>query len=119
MFIIINIIKDKISFFTFVWAFAQRYPQLTAAGVAISSVSPGVEHPPVLGIPIWLFQGGLDTWPDPNTAQQVVDYYKSVGGLLTYTFYPNLGHDTWDSAWKEPGYFPFLVKARKGLAASR
>jgi predicted esterase len=96
-----------------VWQFAQGHPQLTAAALPMSAASAGVMHPPVLGIPIWLFQGALDTDPDPATGQLVADYYKSIGGLLTFTLYQTLGHDTWDSAWKEPGYFPFLVKARK------
>ncbi len=97
------------------WRFAASHPGLTAACVPISSVSIGTESDvnTLRNIPIWLFQGGLDMAPHPGTANMIVNYYKAAGADITYTEYPTLGHDCWDSAWKEPGYFPFLLKAHK------
>jgi hypothetical protein len=42
--------------------------------IIVSGLSVCGEHPPVLGIPIWLFQGGLDKSPDPSTTEQIVEY---------------------------------------------
>jgi predicted peptidase len=97
------------------WLFAWSYPDLTAASVPISAVSLGAESEvnALRNIPIWLFQGALDTWPDPPTARMVAGYYQAAGAKLTYTEYATLGHDCWDSAWREPGYFPYLLKAHK------
>jgi large repetitive protein len=97
------------------WQFAATYPDLVAACVPISAVSLGEEPElnALRNIPIWLFQGALDTWPDPVTTRIVVSYYQAGGAHLTYTEYATLGHGCWDSAWREPGYFPFLLKAHK------
>src|SRR5258708_24073024 len=55
--------------------------------------------------PIWLLQGGLDKSPYPCTTIQFVYAYNAVGSDLRYTVFPTLGHNTWDSTWKEPDYF--------------
>ena len=57
--------------------------------------------------PLWLVQGGLDGAPDPGTAANVVASYQSAGANLTYTLFPNDGHDTWDDTWKQPNFWPF------------
>jgi predicted esterase len=97
------------------WQFAIAHPRLTAACIPMSAASLGDEstNPDLLNVPIWLFQGALDTAPDPGTTQQVVSFYRAHGASLTFTLYPDLGHGTWDRAWQEPGYFPFLSKAHK------
>jgi predicted peptidase len=97
------------------WRFAASHPELTAACMPISSVSIGAESDvtTLRNIPIWLFQGGLDMSPAPVTAKVIVNYYKAAGANITFTEYPTLGHGCWDSAWKEPGYFPFLRRAHK------
>jgi len=97
------------------WEFASSHPQLTAAcvpisGVAIKDKSYATD---LLHIPIWLFQGGLDGAPSASVAEDVVSYYKAAGANITYTEYPTLGHGCWDSAWKEAGYFPWVLKAHK------
>ena len=57
--------------------------------------------------PLWTTQGGLDTWPDPGDAGIVNNAEIAAGANWTYTFYPTLGHDTWDNCWAEPNFWPF------------
>ncbi len=61
--------------------------------------------------PTWLFQGGLDGAPDPGTAQSVVNAMNSAGANITYTLFPNDGHDTWDDAWRQANFWPFVNAA--------
>ena len=61
--------------------------------------------------PLWTTQGGLDTWPDPTDAGIVNNNEIAAGSQWTYTFFPTLGHDTWDSCWLEPNFWPFQVNA--------
>ena len=63
--------------------------------------------------PIWLFQGALDNNPPPVQARTIVGQAQSAGANLTYTEYPDRGHDCWNNAWLEPNYFPYLQKAYK------
>ena len=30
--------------------------------------------------------------------------------IIRYTEYPNIGHDTWDSAFADPDFFPFMLR---------
>ena len=97
------------------WMFLESHPTMPAAGFIMSSANiSDIQYAGTLKYtPIWLFQGGLDQSPDPSTTIQLVNAYNNDGGNLTYTVFPNDGHDTWDNAWQEPGYFPWMNKVNK------
>jgi predicted esterase len=61
--------------------------------------------------PIWDLDGGLDNDPTPAQARYVDSAYLSLGSNYTYKNYPTLGHDTWDSTWLEPNFWPFVNNA--------
>jgi predicted esterase len=58
--------------------------------------------------PMWDLDGGLDNDPTPAQAQFVDSSYLSLGSDYVYKNYSTLGHDTWDSTWLEPNFWPFL-----------
>ncbi|PSL43747.1 fibronectin type III domain protein [Chitinophaga niastensis] len=95
------------------WEFMLRYPKLVAGALPMSGIAIGYNS----GInsfkftPVWLFQGGKDGAPAPYTAQQMVNTEHTAGGNFTYKLYPTLGHNTWDSAWQEPDFIPFMNRA--------
>ncbi|MHA4808118.1 fibronectin type III domain-containing protein [Flavitalea flava] len=97
------------------WGMLEAYPQYTAAALPMSGITLGdstaAVRPLVKFTPLWDFQGGLDTGPDPNTAQQVVSGLNAAGANIKYTLYPQLGHGTWTTAWAEPDFFPFCNRA--------
>ncbi|MBN9386384.1 MAG: fibronectin type III domain-containing protein, partial [Chitinophagaceae bacterium] len=95
------------------WNFIETYPQYIAAALPMSGVSL-VDNNYINTFkytPIWLFQGGLDGSPDPGTAANVVSNVNNAGGNIKETLYPTLGHGTWWTAWGEPDFFPFCVRA--------
>ncbi len=98
-----------------VWQFAETHPTIAGDFIPMSSANISDEnYANILKFtPIWLLQGGLDKSPDPSTTIQVVNAYNAVGSDLRYTVFPTLGHNTWDSTWKEPDYFPFMLRAHK------
>jgi len=95
------------------WNFMETYPQYTAAALPMSGVSLADNSyiNTYKYTPIWLFQGGRDGSPDPGTAANVVGQINNAGGNIKYTLYPTLGHGTWNTAWGEPDFFPFCVRA--------
>ncbi|MBS1606368.1 MAG: fibronectin type III domain-containing protein [Bacteroidetes bacterium] len=94
------------------WEFAETHPTLAAGVIPLSAANiSDINYVNILKYtPIWLFQGGLDKSPDPSTTIQLVNAYNNAGGNLKYTVYPTLGHNTWDKAWQEPDYFPFMMR---------
>jgi large repetitive protein len=97
------------------WAFAQRYPQSFAAVLPMSGIANGdgtADNVNKLKFTsLWYFQGGLDNAPAPYTANTVITAYQNAGADLKYTLYPNLGHGTWNTAWAEADFIPFINRA--------
>jgi large repetitive protein len=92
------------------WDFMMRYPSLIAGALPMSGIANGY----TAGInnyrftPIWYFQGKLDNSPAAYTAQTVVSAIQAAGSNIKYTLYPDLGHGTWDRAWSEKDFIPFM-----------
>ncbi len=97
------------------WEMMLDHPNYIAADLPMSNVEIGYEDSSIVNqvkfTPMWNFQGGLDGAPAPSTAQQVRDAMWAAGGNYTYTEFPTQGHDTWDSAWLMPDFFPFMLRA--------
>jgi hypothetical protein len=67
----------------------------------------------VATIPLWVFQGGLDTNPAPSQSETLLNEFCQHGGSARYTFYPDLPHNTWGTAYKEPDFFSWILSKRK------
>src|SRR5438270_7055104 len=97
------------------WEMLTSYPTLVSAALPMSWTATGYTSPSVVNIvkytQMWNFQGGQDGSPAPSTSHQVRDAILAAGGNYRYTEYSTLGHDTWDSAWMEPDFFPFILRA--------
>lgn len=92
------------------WLFAAALPMSAPsdAGIISRGLIPSVAH-----IPLWTFQGGLDTNPPPNRTEGYVKRFREAGVIMRYTMYPNLGHGTWNDAYKEPDFFSWMRSKRK------
>lgn len=99
------------------WKFMLKYPTYITAALPMSGVATSFASSSSINklkfTPIWNFQGGKDVNPTPATARTVRDLYSNAGGNYTYTEYADLGHGTWDRAWSEPDFFPFMNRAYK------
>jgi hypothetical protein len=97
------------------WEMMINYPTYIATCLPMSGVS--LAHGANASIqkykytPIWHFQGGLDSNPDPNTTNEVATAIAALGGQFKNTLYPTLGHGTWNAAWAEPDFFPSCRRA--------
>ncbi|HTI89861.1 MAG TPA: LamG-like jellyroll fold domain-containing protein [Puia sp.] len=97
------------------WGFSMRYPKLISCLTPISAASQDFNDgiPNLKYTPIWQHQGGLDQGPTPATTSVIVNAYNAAGAQFRYKIYPTLGHGCWDSAWKEPDYYPYMLRAHK------
>jgi len=100
---------------TATWEFMFTYPKTVAAYLPISGCSIAYKDQvdTFKYIPMWIFQGGLDNNPHPNTTAAVISAALAAGGNEKETIYPNGGHGIWDNAWAEPDFYPFLTRQHK------
>lgn len=97
------------------WEIAQDYTPYFGGVLPMSAASVTYETTSFVNnikfTPYWLFQGGQDGAPAPYTTNQVLQYFAPSGLNITYTDFVTQGHDTWDSAWLMPNFFPFVLQA--------
>lgn len=71
----------------------------------------------VKGLPIWAFHGDADDVVKPEHTRVLVDAVKASGGNALATYYPGVGHNCWDKAYREEasngGVASWLLKQRK------
>jgi predicted esterase len=96
----------------------KRAPWLFASSIAMSSVSDaGIislnYQSKIAHIPLWIFQGGIDTNPSPSQTLGYVKKFRDAGMLVRYTVYPELGHGTWNKAMNEPDFFKWMLTQTK------
>ncbi|HMJ71561.1 MAG TPA: PA14 domain-containing protein [Cyclobacteriaceae bacterium] len=96
-----------------VWDLAAKRSDLFAAIVPMSGVGTNVPEMVnrLVTMPIWIFQGGTDSNPNPTASLEWTNAFNAAGGNMTRTLYPNIGHGTWYGAYAEPNFFPW-IKAR-------
>lgn len=64
--------------------------------------------------PLWIFHGALDTVVPPGPNRELYKALMTKGGTsVTYTEYPQAGHNSWDSAFAEPKLLPWLFMQKK------
>jgi predicted esterase len=100
---------------TATWEFMFAYPKLIAGFLPISGCSVAYKDQvnDFKYIPMWIFQGGQDNNPHPNTTEQVMTAALAAGANVKETLYPNGGHGIWDNAWAEADFYPFLNRQHK------
>ncbi|RED96643.1 T9SS type A sorting domain-containing protein [Marinoscillum furvescens] len=97
------------------WDFVNYRPDLIAAILPMSGIGADLESTTetLTTTPVWLFQGGEDTNPSPGAAEQWIETLEEKGGKPKLTIYPDNGHNTWNEAYYESDFFPFMRRADK------
>jgi hypothetical protein len=96
----------------------KRAPWLFSAVIVMSAVDDGFItnanlESSISDIPIWYFQGELDITPYPAKTKGYISKFRSAGTVVRYTEYPDVGHTTWNLAYKEPDFFTWMLGKRK------
>ncbi len=61
----------------------------------------------------WIFHGAKDDVVPPYLSQQMADALKANGALIKFTLYPEANHNSWDAAFSEPDFLPWLFAQKK------
>jgi hypothetical protein len=101
-----------------VYDIMKRAPWLFACAAPMSAVSEsGVISqnmlPAISSLPLWIFQGAQDVNPTQSKTEGYIKKFKEAGLSVRYTKYDNIGHATWNPAYKEPDFFTWLRSKHK------
>jgi hypothetical protein len=96
----------------------KRAPWMFAATLTMSAINDGFINGQnvantIAHIPLWMFQGSLDTNPYPQKTKNIIKKFRDAGAVVRYTEYPNLGHGTWGTAYNEPDFFTWILDKNK------
>lgn len=61
----------------------------------------------------WVFHGDSDAVVPPKYSELMVAALKAVKADVKFTLYPGVNHNSWDSAFAEPGLLPWLFAQKK------
>jgi len=94
-----------------------EFPKRSAVSIASSpgSVRTFIQQDPspYVHVPFWLATGGNDEFSPPEVVQQYVNNFRSKGGDVRWTLYPDKAHGVWVEHWNEPFLVPYWQAAHK------
>ncbi len=112
------------------WAIAAMNPgRFAALAPVCGGVRPPALFPPSFGFlagldlyklvaqrvgrtPVWVFHGDSDPIIPVSESRKMVEAIKAEGGNVRYSEYKGVGHNSWDRAYSEPEFFPWLLSQR-------
>jgi predicted peptidase len=96
-----------------VWGLLTKRPNLFAAGIALC----GAGNPDIAAravkTPVWAFHGEVDDVVPSKHSRDMIAALKKAGGNPRYTEYKGVGHDIWETVFKEPGLEEWLFAQHK------
>ena len=97
------------------WPMITNNPTKFAAAVPIAGRGDPSKAKALVNMPIWAFHGAMDQTVLPSGSRDMVNAIKAAGGtLIKYTEYPNVGHESWIPAGKEPELVPWIYSQVRG-----
>lgn len=95
------------------WDAIVRHPQRFAAAVPVCSGVNLSKAPAIAHIPVWTFHGAKDQVVKVERSREIVAALKAAGGQPKYTEYPDVGHDSWNGAYKDRDMYEWLFAQRR------
>jgi len=109
------------------WVLGARLPQLWAALVPVCGFaaargggdaafrgSAAQLGETVAHLPVWAFHGEDDDVIPVAESRALVAAHTAAGGSSRLTLYPQVGHNSWERAYREPELAPWLLSQTRG-----
>ncbi|UII21986.1 prolyl oligopeptidase family serine peptidase [Fulvivirga ligni] len=91
-----------------------RKPDTFAAAIAICGGDNPVSAKSYAGkVPFWIFHGRKDDIVPPENSEIMAEAIEQAGGEVKLTIYPEANHNSWDSAFAEPEFLPWLFSKQR------
>lgn len=95
------------------WDAISRHPQRFAAAVPVCGGCDLSQAKKIAHIPVWTYHGTKDQVVKVERTREIVEALKAAGGNPKYTEYPNVGHDSWNGAYKDRDMYDWLFAQRR------
>jgi predicted peptidase len=95
------------------WDLISRLPDTFAAAAPICGGGDETKAAAIAKVPQWIFHGGADKVVKPERSRNMVAALKKAGAEPKYTEYEGVGHNSWDKAYAEPDFWPWLFSQKK------
>jgi predicted peptidase len=90
------------------WDLIARFPDLFAAAVPICGGADETTAEKIKHMPIWVFHGTRDIIVRSFRSRHMVAALEKAGGKPKYTEFPDVGHNSWDPAYRDPELLKWL-----------
>lgn len=90
-----------------------RMPTTFAAAMPICGGGSEEAVSKYVNTPMWVFHGAQDDVVNPLHSVKMVEAILKAGGHPKFTLYDNANHNSWDSAFSEPDFLPWLFSQQK------
>jgi predicted peptidase len=90
-----------------------RRPDLFAASAPVCGGADEKTADKIKHIPIWAFHGAKDTAVKPARSRNMIGALEKAGGKPKYTEYPDVGHNSWDNAYRDPEFSKWFFAQKK------
>ena len=91
----------------------RREPKLFAAAFPICGGADTAIAPRLKNVNWWIFHGAKDQTVDPQYSKVMVHALQEINVPVKFTLYPDANHNSWDSAFAEPGLMAWLFSNKK------
>jgi predicted peptidase len=88
-----------------------RYPHTFASALPICGGGDTMRYEKV-NTSFWIFHGGIDAVVDVHYSRAMVRKLKQEHVDVKYTEYPDMNHNSWDSAFAEPDFLKWMLSHR-------
>jgi predicted peptidase len=95
------------------WVLIGSHPERFAVAVPVCGGGDESQANRMTDTPIWAFHGALDDVVPPSQSAVMVRAVEEAGGRPRFTLYPDVGHDSWERAYREPELLPWLFAQRR------
>lgn len=99
-----------------VWALAAAHPERFAAIAPICGGGDPLSANRLRDIPTWAFHGAEDNVVLPQESQRMVAALERVGGDVTLTIYPGVGHDAATPTYADPKLYEWFLAHRRRVS---
>jgi predicted peptidase len=101
------------------WDLIARFPNKFAAAVPVCGGGSPATAPEIKHIPIWAFHGAKDRIVPPEESRKMIAALHKAGALPGYTEYPDVEHNSWVHAYKEPHLIHWMFSQKLATATSK
>lgn len=95
------------------WSLAAYTPYRFAALVPVCGGGEKFWVKKIKHVPIWVFHGAKDGAVPLERSQTLVDVLKKEKADVSFTIYPEAGHDSWTETYNNPEVYEWLLKQKR------